>query len=159
MSVISLRTWLLLLLLVERQKRHSRDLNTLESNSGNITHGMTGTTEPSHKDLVVLIHIVQTTIAGNECGNFLPVLNELDTDTLSDGGVGLFGLNTNLFEDNALGHGGSSHGIGLVGGDGVGLAVNFIVPTLVTPVDAELAPSSDTGWLSHVSIMMSCDVM
>ena len=115
---------------------------------------MTGTTEPSHKDLVVFINVVQTTIAGDECGNFLPVLNELDTDTLSDGRVGLLSLNTNLFEDNSLGHGGSSHGIGLVGGDGVGLAVNFIVPTLVTPVDAELSPSSDTGWLSHDLIEM-----
>ena len=36
----------------------------------------------------------------------------------------------------------------------MGLAVNFIVPTLVTPVDAELSPSSDTGWLSHDLIEM-----
>jgi hypothetical protein len=41
-------------------------------------------------------HEVKTTIIGNESGNLLSVLDELDTDTLSDSRVGLLGLNTDL---------------------------------------------------------------
>jgi len=41
-------------------------------------------------------HEVETTIIGNESGNLLSVLDELDSDTLSDSRVGLLGLNTDL---------------------------------------------------------------
>ena len=41
-------------------------------------------------------HEVETTIIGDESGDLLSVLDELDTDTLSDSGVGLFGLDTDL---------------------------------------------------------------
>ena len=40
-----------------------------------------------------------------ESSNLLAVLDELHTHTLSDGGVWLLGLNTNLLEHNALGVG------------------------------------------------------
>ena len=43
-----------------------------------------------------MTHEVETTIIGNECSDLLSVLDELDTDTLSDSRVGLLGLNTDL---------------------------------------------------------------
>jgi hypothetical protein len=41
-------------------------------------------------------HEVETTIIGDESSDLLSVLDELDTDTLSDSRVGLLGLNTDL---------------------------------------------------------------
>ena len=43
-----------------------------------------------------MTHEVKTTIIGNESSDLLSVLDELDTDTLSDSRVGLLGLNTDL---------------------------------------------------------------
>ena len=71
----------------------------------------------------VLINVVEATIAGDEGGDLLAVLDELHTGALTDSGVGLLGLNTDLLNDNTLGHGGSTEGVGLHGGDGVGLLV------------------------------------
>ena len=49
-----------------------------------------------------------------ESSNLLAVLDELDTHALSDSGVGLLGLDTDLLEDDALSVGGSTGGGGLV---------------------------------------------
>jgi hypothetical protein len=66
----------------------------LKSNSGNVTDGVTFTTETGNQDLVVLLDVVQTTVIWDECGDFLSILDELDTNALADGRVGLFGFNT-----------------------------------------------------------------
>ena len=64
--------------------------------TGNITLSLSSSTESGDQNLVVLVDKVQTTVIGDESGDLLSVLDELDTDTLSDGGVGLLGLNTDL---------------------------------------------------------------
>lgn len=61
----------------------------LKSNSGNVTDGMTLATETGDQNLVVFFDVVQATITRNECGDFLAVLDELDSNALADGGVRL----------------------------------------------------------------------
>jgi hypothetical protein len=71
-------------------------LDNLEPDAGNITDGVTLPTESSDQDLVVFLDKVETTVLGNEGCDLLAVLDELNTNALSDGRVGLFGLNTDL---------------------------------------------------------------
>ena len=51
-----------LLLLPESKKADTRDLDDLEADTGDITLGLTTTTETGDEDLVVLIDEVQATI-------------------------------------------------------------------------------------------------
>ena len=51
-----------LLLLPERQETDTRDLDDLETDSRNITLGLTPATETGDQDLVVLVDEVQATI-------------------------------------------------------------------------------------------------
>ena len=83
-----LRSGLLLLLLPQSRETDTRDLDDLETDTGNITLGLALATETGEKDLVVLIDEVQATIVGDESGDLLAVLDELDTDTLANGRVG-----------------------------------------------------------------------
>jgi len=39
----------------------------------------------------------------HESRDFLSIFNQLNTDTFTNGRVGLFGFNANFFEDNTLG--------------------------------------------------------
>ena len=61
----SLRTGLLLLLLPESEQTDTRDLDDLETNTGNITLGLTLTTETGKEDLVVLVDEVKATVVGD----------------------------------------------------------------------------------------------
>ena len=85
---------LLLLLAEQSEQRGLGHADHLETDSRNITHGMTGTAETGNQHLVVLIHVVQTTIAGHEGSDLLAVLDQLHTDALTNGRVGLLGLHT-----------------------------------------------------------------
>ena len=60
-----LRPRLLLLLLPQSQKTDTRDLDDLETNTGNITLSLALTTETSKQDLVVLVNKVQATVIGD----------------------------------------------------------------------------------------------
>jgi hypothetical protein len=53
-----------------------------------------------------------------------------------------------LLKHDALGHAGSSEGIGLHGSDGVRLVVLLGRPSLLTSVVAELATATDSTWLT-----------
>ena len=85
---------LLLLLAEQSEKRGLGHADHLETDSRNITHSVTRTTETGNQHLVVLVHVVQTTIARNEGSDLLAVLDQLHTHALTNGGVGLLGLHT-----------------------------------------------------------------
>ena len=101
---MSLRTWSLLLLLVQGQQRDVGNLDNLETDSGNITDGVTLTTESSYQNLVVLFNVVETTVTGYEGCDLLTVLDKLNTDALSDGRVRLLSLNTTGIEKQDKGN-------------------------------------------------------
>jgi hypothetical protein len=83
-----------------------------------------------------------------ESSDLLSVLDQLNPDTLSDSGVGLLGLNTDLLEDDTLGVGRSTEWRGLVGGSEKTLLEGQIGPTLLATMVAELAGGVETSWLS-----------
>ena len=85
---------LLLLSAEQSEERRFRDAHHLETDSRNISDGVTRTTESSNQHLVVLIHKVQTTIARNEGSDLLSVLDQLHTHALTNGRVGLLGLHS-----------------------------------------------------------------
>ena len=72
----------------------------LKSNSGNVTDGMTFTTETGNQNFIVFFNVVQATVPRNEGSDFLAVLDELDTDALTDGGVRLLSFNTTATRRN-----------------------------------------------------------
>lgn len=89
-----LRSWALLLFLVQSQQRDVGYLDDLETDTGNITDGVTLTTETGNQNLVVLLNVVQATVTRYESGNLLAVLDELNPHALADGRVRLLGFNT-----------------------------------------------------------------
>ena len=87
-----------------------------------------------------------------ESSDLLSVLDQLNTDTLSDGGVRLLSLNTDLLEDDTLGVGRSTEWRGLEGGSQKTLLEGQIGPALLTAVVAQLARGVETSWLSYGSL-------
>jgi hypothetical protein len=153
-SSFCLSVQLFLLSLEQSQERDTANLHNLESNTGDITDSVSRSTKASYQHFIVLIHKVQATISGDESSDLLGVLDELHSHALSNGRVGLFGLNTDLLEDNTLSHTSTSEGVGLSGGDGVSLVPFLLSPSLGSSVHSELSSSLNTrGFsLSHVEL-------
>ena len=83
---------LLLLSTEQSEERSLGDTHHLETDSRNITNSMTRTTESSNQDFIILIHKVQTTITRNEGSDLLSILDQLNTDALTNGRVRLLSL-------------------------------------------------------------------
>lgn len=128
----------------EGPETNSSDLDDLETNAGNISLGLTLTTETRDEDLVVLVDVGKGTVPRYEGSDLLSVLDEMHTHGLTDGRVGLLSLNTKALDDDTLSVGSSSKRVGLQGSTEVSLLEILIVPALNTAVGGELASSLKT---------------
>uniref|UniRef100_A0A673GTG0 Uncharacterized protein n=1 Tax=Sinocyclocheilus rhinocerous TaxID=307959 RepID=A0A673GTG0_9TELE len=106
---------------VQSQKRNVGHLHHLETNTGNITHGVSLTTES-----------FQAAVVGDESCDLLAVLDQLDPDALPDGRVGLLGFNTTVNMTNKV-------RVGLQSSAQMGLLVLFIMPFLLAAVVPQLS--------------------
>jgi hypothetical protein len=88
MSVI--QSFLFLLASEEGEQGNTLHTHDFESDTRNISLGFTLLTETSHEHLVILSQVVKATVPRHEGGNFLSILFKHHSDSLSDGGVGLF---------------------------------------------------------------------
>ena len=75
--------------------------NNLKSDSWNITLSVSRSTETGNEDLVVLVNEGHTTISWNVSGDSLVILLQLNSNTLSHGGVWLLGLDCDLLNNNS----------------------------------------------------------
>jgi hypothetical protein len=87
-----------------------------------------------------------------ESSDLLSVLDQLHPDALSDSGVGLLGLDTDLLEDDTLGVGRATEGRRLVGGSEETLLVVEIGPFAFTAGVLKLARGIETSRLSCTSL-------
>ena len=107
-----------LFLLPKGKKTDSGYFHDFESHTRNVTLGLATTAETRDEDFIVLVDKVETAIVlegrqleapergsttyGHKGGDLFAVLDELDTNAFSDGGVWLLGLDSDLLENDAL---------------------------------------------------------
>lgn len=145
----------LLLFLVQSEEGYISNLDHLESDTRNISDGMTLSTKSGNEYFVVFFNVVETTISGYESRNLLSILDELNPDTLSNGRVGLLGFYSNLFQDDSLGMRSTSERIGLPSGSKVSLLVVLIVPSLFSSMILELPCNTKSLRFSHFLVDFS----
>ena len=92
--LIRLRPWLLLLFPEQSPQGDTGNLDDLELDTGNITLGTTLPTETGNQDFIVGVNEVEAAVVGDESSNLLGILDQLNTDTLTNGRVGLLRFNT-----------------------------------------------------------------
>lgn len=133
------------------------NLGNQESDTGQITDGVAGTTETLDEDLVVLIAEGHTTVTWDEAGDSLIVFFELDSDTLSNTGVWLLGFDTDLLDDNTASVGGTTEWLSPLSGL-MGKLVLLVSPKVQSSLILQLATSSDTTWLMGTHSKLLCEI-
>lgn len=133
------------------------DLGNHKTDTGQITDGLTGTTETFDEDLVVLIAEGHATVTWDEAGDSLIVFFELDSDTLSNTGVWLLGFDTDLLDDNAAGVGSTTEWFSPLSG----LMSKFVLlvsPKVQSSLILQLATSLDTTWFMRAHCKLLCEI-
>merc|ERR1719231_1411152 len=138
------RSWLLLLLAVQRTQTASGNLDNLETNTRNIADGVTTTTETGNQHFVVFINEIQTTIAWYERCDFFSILDELDTATFANGRVGLLGLDSDFLNHDSFRVTTTSERVAFVFGSQIRFLVIFVCPQLRSTANHKLTGASDT---------------
>jgi len=132
------------------------DFDDFESKPGNISNSVTSSTKTSDENFVIFIDIVERTVKRDESRNFLSVLNQLDSDSLSHGRVRLLGFDTNLFKNNTLGMRSSSKRVSLQRGEQVTLLVINIGPSVSLSVNSVLSSATNSTGLCHSALESTC---
>merc|ERR1712154_441702 len=97
-----LGSWSFLLASEEGEEGNVGDLDYLETDTGDITNGVTRTTKSSDEDFVVFFDVIQTTVIWDECGNFFAIFDQLNSDAFTNSGVRLFSFDADFLENNSL---------------------------------------------------------
>merc|ERR1712168_324064 len=84
--------------------------------------------------LIILLNVIQTTIVRDESSDLFTVLDQLHTNTLPDGRVRLFGLNTNFLKDYAFSMRSTTKRISFQGCSQMSFFVVLIMPFLLASV-------------------------
>ncbi len=108
---------------------------------------MSRSTKSRDHDLIVFIDVQKTSIVWDISSDLLSVLFELDSDTLSDGRVWLFGFNTEFFDDDTFSVGSWAERL-LPSGWDVLLVVMFLGPSVLSSLLNEFSSCSNTSWLA-----------
>uniref|UniRef100_A0A3B4DBR3 Uncharacterized protein n=1 Tax=Pygocentrus nattereri TaxID=42514 RepID=A0A3B4DBR3_PYGNA len=145
-----LRPRSLLLAFVEGQEGNVGHLHHLETYTRDITDGMSLTTKSCHQNFIVLLpskpiylNEIQATVIGDESGNLLAVLDQLDPDALPNSRVRLLGFNTTAKAQRKMVR------VSLQGGAQIGLLVLLVVPFLLTAVVPQLSGGTKSTTLAY----------
>lgn len=144
----TLSTRLFLLVAEQSEQRHTSNLDNLEAHTGQVTDRMSASSESGDENLIVFLDKVETSIARNKGSDLLAVLDELHTTRLSNGRVGLLGLDSDSFQNDSLCVRGATEGVGLEGGGGVLAGVLLVVPFLFATMGAQFAGAAHSRRLS-----------
>ena len=134
------------------------NLRDEETDTGQVTDGVAGATETLDEHLVILVAEGHATVTGHEARDSLVVFFELDSDTLSNTGVGLLRLDTDLLDDDAGGVRSALERLAPLGGL-MSKLVLLVSPQVQPSLVLKLATSADTTrfMFAHVYLLL-CEI-